>query len=72
MRVNGRPPRSKWAAGSNLALVSYAADPNRDLVIAMDVVANLGEGAAGQTVQNANQMCGLAETGGWISPPFWP
>jgi hypothetical protein len=46
--VTDKPPQTKWATGSNLAFVSYAADPERNLVIAMGVVDNLGKGAAGQ------------------------
>ena len=58
-----KPPQTKWATGSNLAFVSYAADPERNLVIAMGVVDNLGKGAAGQAVQNANLICGLPHCG---------
>ncbi|MEM7487760.1 MAG: N-acetyl-gamma-glutamyl-phosphate reductase [Pseudomonadota bacterium] len=72
VRVTDRPPQTKWAAGSNLAFVSYAADPRRDLVIAMGVVDNLGKGAAGQAVQNANLICGLPETTGLDHVPIWP
>lgn len=72
VRVTDRPPQTKWATGSNLAFVSYAADPERDLVIAMGVVDNLGKGAAGQAVQNANLICGLAETAGLEGAPIWP
>jgi N-acetyl-gamma-glutamyl-phosphate reductase len=72
VRVIDRPPHTKWAAGSNLAFVSYAADPERDLVIAMGVVDNLGKGAAGQAVQNANLICGLPETAGLEGAPLWP
>jgi N-acetyl-gamma-glutamyl-phosphate reductase len=50
VRVTDKPPQTKWATGSNLAFVSYAADPERNLVIAMGVVDNLGKGAAGQAV----------------------
>ncbi len=64
VRVTDTPPQTKWATGSNLAFVSYAADPDRNLVIALGVVDNLGKGAAGQAVQNANLMCGLEETAG--------
>ncbi len=67
-----QPPQTKWATGSNLAFVGYAADPERDLVIAMGVVDNLGKGAAGQAVQNANLICGLAETAGLEGAPVWP
>lgn len=72
VRVTDRPPQTKWAAASNLAFVSYAADPERDLVIAMGVVDNLGKGAAGQAVQNANLICGLPETAGLETVPVWP
>lgn len=72
VRVTDRPPQTKWATGSNLAFVSYAADPERELVIAMGVVDNLGKGAAGQAVQNANLICGLPETAGLEGVPVWP
>jgi N-acetyl-gamma-glutamyl-phosphate reductase len=72
VRVTDRPPQTKWATGSNLVFVSYAADPERNLVIAMGVVDNLGKGAAGQAVQNANLICGLPETAGLEGAPVWP
>jgi N-acetyl-gamma-glutamyl-phosphate reductase len=72
VRVTDRPPQTKWATGSNLVFVSYAADPERNLVIAMGVVDNLGKGAAGQAVQNANLICGLPETAGLGGAPVWP
>lgn len=72
VRVTDNPPQTKWATGSNLALVSYAADPERNLVIAMGVVDNLGKGAAGQALQNANLICGLPETAGLTGAPVWP
>jgi N-acetyl-gamma-glutamyl-phosphate reductase len=72
VRVTEAPPQTKWATGSNLAFVSYAADPERNLVIAMGAVDNLGKGAAGQAVQNANLMCGLAETAGLEGVAVWP
>src|SRR5882724_2959375 len=64
VRVTNQPPHSKWATGSNLVFVSYAADPDRGIVIAIGAIDNLGKGAAGQAVQNANLMCGLEETAG--------
>lgn len=72
VRVTDRPPQTKWATGSNLAFVSYAADPERNLVIAMGAVDNLGKGAAGQAVQNANLICGLPEATGLEGAPVWP
>jgi N-acetyl-gamma-glutamyl-phosphate reductase len=72
VRVTESPPHSKWATGSNLAFVSYAADPERGLVIAMAAIDNLGKGAAGQAVQNANLMTGQEETAGLEGTPLWP
>jgi N-acetyl-gamma-glutamyl-phosphate reductase len=72
VRVTAVPPQTKWATGSNLSFVSYAADPERNLVIAMGVVDNLGKGAAGQAIQNANLICGLPETAGLEGAPVWP
>ena len=72
VRVTNKPPQTKWATGSNLAFVSYAADPERDLIIAMGVVDNLGKGAAGQALQNANLICGLPESTGLDGAPVWP
>ncbi|MCE2761039.1 MAG: N-acetyl-gamma-glutamyl-phosphate reductase [Acetobacteraceae bacterium] len=72
VRVTDKPPQTKWATGSNLAFVSYAADRERNLVIAMGAVDNLGKGAAGQAVQNANLICGLPETTGLDGAPVWP
>jgi hypothetical protein len=64
VRVIDKPLQTKWATGSNLAFVSYAADPERNLMFALGVVDNTGKGTAGQAVQNANLMCGLPETSG--------
>ena len=72
VRVTDQPPHSKWAAGSNLAFVSYAADPERGVVIALGAIDNLGKGAAGQAVQNANLMTGQPETAGLEGTPLWP
>jgi len=52
VRVIEKPPHTKWATGSNLVYVSYAADAGRGTVIALGAIDNLGKGAAGQAVQN--------------------
>jgi N-acetyl-gamma-glutamyl-phosphate reductase len=72
VRVVDKPPHSKWATGSNLAYVSYAADPVRGVVIALGAIDNLGKGAAGQAVQNANLITGQPETAGLEGTPLWP
>jgi N-acetyl-gamma-glutamyl-phosphate reductase len=72
VRVLDKPPHSKWATGSNLVYVSYAADPERGIAIAIGAIDNLGKGAAGQAVQNANLMLGLDESAGLGGAPLWP
>lgn len=72
VRVTEKPPHSKWAMGSNLVFVSYAADPQRKIVIALGAIDNLGKGAAGQAVQNANLMLELDQTRGLQAAPMWP
>jgi N-acetyl-gamma-glutamyl-phosphate reductase len=72
VRVIDKAPHSKWATGSNLVFVSYAADPDRSLIIALAAIDNLGKGAAGQAVQNANLITGQPETAGLEGTPLWP
>jgi N-acetyl-gamma-glutamyl-phosphate reductase len=72
IRVTEKPPHSKWALGTNLAFVSYAADPDRGIVIALGAIDNLGKGAAGQAIQNANLITRQPETAGLEGTPLWP
>jgi N-acetyl-gamma-glutamyl-phosphate reductase len=72
VRVPDQLPHSKWAQGTNLAFVSYAADPESQTVIALGAIDNLGKGAAGQAVQNMNLMLGLAEQTGLEMVPMLP
>jgi len=57
--------------GSNLAFVSYSSSGNGTL-IALGAIDNLGKGAAGQAVQNANLMFDLPESAGLDGTPLWP
>lgn len=68
----GRGPHTKWASGSNLIFLAYATNADTGLVIAIAAIDNLGKGAAGQAVQNANLMTGQAETAGLAGLPLWP
>jgi len=73
VRVVDKPPHTKWALGTNLIFLSYACPlaPNGP-IIALAAIDNLGKGAAGQAVQNANLMLGLDETTGLTGSPLWP
>jgi N-acetyl-gamma-glutamyl-phosphate reductase len=72
VRVSENLPHSKWSQGTNLAFVSYAADPQQETVIALGALDNLGKGAAGQAVQNMNLMLGFAEQTGLEMVPMLP
>ena len=60
----GRWPATGTVAGSNGATVQAAADPRSGRATVVTAIDNLGKGAAGQAIQNANLMLGLAETAG--------
>ena len=66
----GRSAHTRWATGSNLAFVSYAINARTGHVIATGAIDNLGKGAAGQAVQNANLATGQPETAGLEGLPL--
>ena len=68
----GRGPHTGWATGSNLAFLSYAINAQTGLAVALGAIDNLGKGAAGQALQNANLMTGQPETAGLSALPLWP
>lgn len=61
---DGRWPTTASVAGSNGVHLQAAADPRTGRVTVAAAIDNLGKGAAGQAVQNANLMLGLPETAG--------
>jgi N-acetyl-gamma-glutamyl-phosphate reductase len=69
---NGRGVHTKWAVGSNFVFVSYAVNAETGLIIATGAEDNLGKGAAGQAIQNANLMTGQPETAGLGGLPVVP
>ena len=70
--AKGQGPHTKWATGSNLIFLSYAVNPDAGLVVTVAAIDNLGKGAAGQAMQNANLMTGQPETAGLAGLPLWP
>jgi N-acetyl-gamma-glutamyl-phosphate reductase len=70
--INGRGPRSTWATGTNLCFVGYAVNQSTGHIICVGTIDNLGKGAAGQAVQNANLMTGQPETAGLHGLPLSP
>jgi N-acetyl-gamma-glutamyl-phosphate reductase len=60
----GEMPATHSVYGSNSAHLQVAVDGHTKRAIVSIAIDNLGKGAAGQAVQNANIMCGLeAATG---------
>jgi N-acetyl-gamma-glutamyl-phosphate reductase len=63
----GRWPATASVAGSNGAQLQVAADPRAGRAVVVAAIDNLGKGAAGQAIQNANLMLDLPETAGLTS-----
>jgi N-acetyl-gamma-glutamyl-phosphate reductase len=70
--LTGSMPETKYTLGSNNCLLGYSRDDRTGRIIAVAAIDNLGKGAAGQALQNANLILGLPEeeglTGGGIYP----
>jgi N-acetyl-gamma-glutamyl-phosphate reductase len=60
----GEMPATHSVYGSNSAHLQVAVDGHTKRAIVSIAIDNLGKGAAGQAVQNANIMCGLAAATG--------
>jgi N-acetyl-gamma-glutamyl-phosphate reductase len=60
----GRQPHTAATFGSNSVHLQACLDINSGRVIVTSAIDNLGKGAAGQAIQNANIMLGLDETAG--------
>jgi len=68
----GTFPRTKAVHGSNACQVSAVVDPRTQRVLITSAIDNLGKGAAGQALQNANLMLGLEETAGLDAIGVYP
>jgi len=66
----GRSPHTRWATGSNLAFLSYAINARTGHITAFGAIDNLGKGASGQALQNANLMTGQLEGAGLAGLPL--
>lgn len=65
-------PTTKAVTGTNRALVSARFDARTGYVICSCAIDNLGKGAAGQALQNANLALGLEESTGLEAIAAWP
>jgi N-acetyl-gamma-glutamyl-phosphate reductase len=62
----GQMPKTASVLGSNSVHMQIAVDEHSNRLIVSTVIDNLGKGAAGQALQNANLMCGFPETLGLL------
>ena len=60
----GSMPMTSSVLGSNNVQIQVAIDEHVGRVVISTAIDNLGKGAAGQAIQNANLMCGFAEDTG--------
>jgi N-acetyl-gamma-glutamyl-phosphate reductase len=65
-------PQTKRLSGTNGAEVTARVDNRSGTVLAFAALDNLGKGAAGQALQNANLMLGLDEGTGLDQPGMMP
>nr|MCU0278819.1 hypothetical protein [Candidatus Nanopelagicales bacterium] len=61
---DGQWPTTQMTLGSNSVVLQWAYDEHAGRVIVCSAIDNLGKGAAGQAIQNANLMLGLPQTAG--------
>jgi N-acetyl-gamma-glutamyl-phosphate reductase len=63
---------SKRTRGANVVELQAVADPRTGSAVVIGAVDNLIKGAAGQAIQNANIVYGLAETAGLPTTAVYP
>ncbi len=69
---DGTWPTTKATSGSNRVVLQVAADEHAGRAVVSVALDNLGKGAAGQAVQNANLLLGLSETAGLLASAVSP
>ena len=60
----GQMPQTSATIGSNFAIMQIVIDDHTERLVISIAIDNLGKGAAGQAIQNANLMCGFPEDRG--------
>jgi len=60
----GQMPKTSAVLGSNKAQIQVAVDEHTNRLVISVAIDNLGKGAAGQAIQNANLICSLPENSG--------
>jgi len=62
----GRLPELQHVTHTNFCDIGFALDPSGERLVIISCLDNLGKGAAGQAVQNMNEMFGYSETAGLL------
>ena len=60
----GQMPKTNSVIGSNHVHLQVAVDAHTNRLVVSAAIDNLGKGAAGQAIQNANLICGFAQNSG--------
>ena len=60
----GQMPKTSAVTGSNKVQIQVAVDEHSNRLVISVAIDNLGKGAAGQAIQNANLICGVSEISG--------
>jgi N-acetyl-gamma-glutamyl-phosphate reductase len=60
----GQMPKTNSVIGSNHVHLQVAVDAHTNRLVVSAAIDNLGKGAAGQAIQNANLICGFTENSG--------
>jgi len=60
----GQMPKTSAVTGSNKAQMQVAVDEHSNRLVVSVAIDNLGKGAAGQAIQNANLICGYSDITG--------
>lgn len=68
----GQQPHTASTAGSNAAHLQASIDLDSGRIVVTSAIDNLGKGAAGQALQNANLMLGLPESAGLTADGLAP
>jgi N-acetyl-gamma-glutamyl-phosphate reductase len=60
----GQMPKTSAVTGSNKVQMQVAVDEHTNRIVVSVAIDNLGKGAAGQAIQNANLICGYSDITG--------
>lgn len=72
IHVVDQPPHTKWTYGTNHCFIYPTLDTRTGRLVVVACLDNLVKGAAGQAIQNANVLCGIAETAGLSAVAVYP